>query len=152
MWARLEDTKLMDADMRNAVLQWAHLEDSDVAHAHLEGAIFKEATVDGLTSLWECRVDHKTNFLGVSLDVAKIDPATKQLLEYNIRRMNWEEWYKQNKILKWPVRLFWWISDYGISAPRIIKVFLFSAIAFALVYYLWGLIASPGILDNLFMD
>ncbi len=97
----LKGSKLEVSHLEGADLQFAHLEDTsiigwlrryetygcrmempcygriiwktDVAHAHLEGAIFKEATVDGLTSLWECRVDHKTNFLGVRLDVAKID-------------------------------------------------------------------------------
>ncbi len=149
MWACLEDTKLMDADLRNAVLQWAHLEKSDVAHAHLEGAIFEQATVDGLTSLWQCSIDRKTNFLGVSLDVAKIDPGTKQLLEYNIRRMNWEEWYKGHCLLRWPVRWFWSISDYGLRTWRIIGWFLGLAFVFAGIYYLCALMNPPGIVNSL---
>jgi len=76
-----------------------------------------------------------------------------QLLEYNVRRKSWEEWYpQQNCLLRWIVSAFWWVSDYGISAPRIIKVFLFSAVAFAIFYYLWGIISPPGIVDYLFVD
>lgn len=48
------------------------------------------------------------------------------------------------------MRCFWELSDYGMSTPRILAVFPFSAIGFALLYYLWGLLAPPGIVENLF--
>jgi hypothetical protein len=92
----------------------------------------------------------------------------KQLLEYNVRRSNWEQWYKFedrgnwrdsskkrrgfSKAISYLVRFFWWVSDYGISAPRIIGVFSILAIAFAVIYYFWGLIHPPGIVDSLFVD
>jgi len=95
--------------------------------------------------IWACNVDRKTNFLGVALDVAKIDPATKQLLEYNIRRMNWELWYRGKSKKKWtvkmrqlltcPVRLFWWFSNYGLSTWRIIFTFFALAFVFAVAYW-----------------
>jgi len=136
-WARLEGAKLMNAHLEDAKLWFAHLEGADVAYAHLQGAESQRATVDGLTSLWECEVNRKTNFLGVSLDVAKIDPATKQLLKYNIRRMNWEDWYKEHWFWRWPVRWFWALSDYGRSTGWIVGWFFGLAVVFALVYWLW---------------
>jgi len=151
-WTRLEDAKLMNADLRNAKLHWAHLERAGVAYAHLEGAIFEQATVDGSTSLWECRVNRETNFLGVSLDVAKIDPGTRQLLEYNIRRMNWEEWYKEHTVLQWPVWLFWLISDYGLRTWRIIGTFFILAGAFAAIYANWACWYPPGIVSYLTVE
>jgi len=101
-----------------------------------------QAKVDGGTTLWKCQVDRKTNAEGVALDRAVIDPGTKQLLEYNIRRKNWEEWYKKGcwwqRIIKrlfiWP---FWLISDYGLRTWRIIATFFGLAITFAVVYRLW---------------
>jgi hypothetical protein len=84
----------------------------------------------------------RTNFEGVPLESVRIDAGTKQLLEHNVRRMNWQDWYKQHRRLAWLVRPFWWISDYGRSTGRIILSFFVLAILFAIVYRLWpGLIA-----------
>ena len=135
--ANLKGAALSGADMRQTLLSFAHLEGVDLSEADLRGANCQRVVVDGETSLWECKVDRETNFLGVSLDVAKIDPGTKQLLEYNIRRMKWEEWYKEHCILRWPVCWFWSLSDYGLRTFRIILWFFGLAFGFALVYWLW---------------
>jgi len=150
-WANLKSAALMGTHLEGAKIWFAHLEDADVSDAHLESTECRRATVDSTTSLWECKVDRKTDFLGVSLDAAKIDPGTKQLLEYNIRRKNWEDWYpEQHWLLAWLVRKFWQISDYGISTKRIIITFFGLALIFANIYYHWGRIAPPGIVENLF--
>jgi hypothetical protein len=57
-------------------------------------------------------------------------------LEYNIRRKNWEGWYKEHCLLRWPVWLFWLISDYGLRTWRVIATFFGLAIAFAVIYWL----------------
>ena len=78
----------------------------------------------------------------------RIEPGTKQLLEYNIRRKNWEKWYENpdqpikgftlgNIILKRLVRWFWAISNYGLSTGRIFVTFLAFAFVFAAAYDLW---------------
>jgi len=167
-----------DAHLENAELGVAHLEGSDFSGSNLRGADFTcshvnganlaqsdlrectaiAAVVDGETDLAYCKVNRYrrqgkfTDFALVALDVAIIDPATKQLLECNIRRKNWEESYKQHKILKWPVWLFWLMSDYGLSTWRIVAVFVGFAVVFSSIYYVWGLIAPPGIVDYLFVD
>jgi len=81
-------------------------------------------------------VSRRTNFVSVGLNNLRIDPATKQLLEYNIRRKNWEDWYKEHCLLRWLVWLFWFISDYGLRTWRIIVTFFGLAITFAVVYWL----------------
>lgn len=149
--ANLKEANLSFASLEHANFQCAHLECADLKSSHLEGAIFtsaffqgadfSESIVDGSTIVWGCEVDRKTDFWGVSLDVAKIDPGTEQLLEYNVRRQNWEEWYKKGRwwqrILKrlfvWP---FWLISDYGLRIWRIIVTFFGLAFGFGLVYWL----------------
>ena len=171
--ADFNGTKLMDAELGVAHFEGCDFSDSNLHNARftpswlngtkftksdLRGCSMRACVVDGSTRFWECIINRHsknerfTDLTGVPLDNVIIDPATKQLLEYNIRRMNWEEWYREHPKLKWVAKLFWLISDYGISEKRIIKVFLVLVFIFSLIYYLWGQIASPGILDNLFTD
>ena len=160
--SHLEGTKLRCGHLKDANLANAHLEKADLVDTHLEGTNFKNATlksadfriavVSGSTSFCYCIVDLDTDFREVGLDNARIDPGTKQLLEYNIRRKNWEEWYKEHKWMKWLVKPFWWMSDYGRSTGRIIFTFFGLAFIFANIYYHWGRIAPPGIVSNLFVD
>jgi hypothetical protein len=149
------------AHLGGAGFQHAHLEGAELYQARIEGADFSGAIVDDSTWIWECKIDRKTDFRGVGLNMARIDSGTKQLLEYNIRRMNWEDWYKGTvkhrdfwysnfgksnwrKIvtsvregLTFPIRVFWWMSDYGRSTGRIVLTFFVLAIVFALVYWMW---------------
>ncbi len=142
-------TNLIDAILEGANLQGAYLEGACISGAHLEGADFHLAHVDSSTLIWACKVDRNTNFSGVSLHSAQINPATKQLLEYNIRRMNWEDWYKHHRLLNWPVRCFWSFSDYGISTWRIIGCFFLLALGFAAIYANCACWWPPGIVNNL---
>ncbi|MGD2093529.1 MAG: ion channel [Phycisphaerales bacterium] len=55
--------------------------------------------------------------------------------------------------VKWIfVRPFWFLSDYGLLTWRIILLFFVLALAFANIYYYWGRLAEPGIVENLFVD
>ena len=144
--ANLQGVQIWSANLENACLSSAHLENTNFSYAYLKGACldesnlqgasFQQAFVDGMTSIWNCKVDRDTHFMGVALNSVCIDPRTKQLLEYNIRRMNWEEWYKeQHWSLRWLVRKFWKIRDYCISTKQIIKTFFKWALVFELFYY-----------------
>jgi len=137
LYTHLEDAKLGMAHLEGARLYGAHMQSAYLYSAHLEDAVLERAIVDGSTSLWECKVNRRTDFRSVGLDYVRIDQGTKQLLEYNIRRMNWEEWYKEHRFLKWLVKPFWWMSDYGRSTGRIIFTFFGLAVIFAFVYWLW---------------
>lgn len=153
--ACLRCAMLTNANMCNVHLKGADLVDTELEgtkfdNAYLQKAKFQKAQINGKTSFCYCEVDRETDFREVGLESTRIDPKTKQLLEYNIRRMNWEEWYKQHRILKWPVRLFWCFSDYGISTWRIIGWFFGLAFMFALVYRIWpGLVMVKGGADHL---
>jgi len=149
--AHIKGADLEKADLRNSHLEsvkfnFAHLQRTDFLDAHLKGTIFYKAhldgaslrtsIVDGETSFWECYIDRDTDFRGVGLGGCRIDPGTKQLLEYNIRRMNWEDWYKEHWLLKWLVKPFWLMSNYGRSTAWIVAWFFGLAAVFALVYWL----------------
>jgi len=189
--AHLEEACLQDSYVRKANLRaylvgadlWrAHLEGTDLWRAHLEGADFYEAhlqntrfraaQVDGRTLLASCEVDNRTDFTGVALDNACVEPRLKQLIEYNIRRLGWGKWYDnlencldwhyndtehKRKPPKWKrflkkalVRTFWRMSDYGKSTGRIAAWFMGFALVFAGIYYLSALVSPPGIISNLF--
>jgi uncharacterized protein YjbI with pentapeptide repeats len=152
MDVKMEDAILLGVSLKEAVLTDTNLEGCYLSDCYLQGANFMGATMNGTTRILKCRIDRKTDFRGATLDAAIIDPATKQLLEYNIRRKNWEDWYKEHPKLKWLVKPFWLMSDYGLSTGRIIVTFFALAFIFANIYYHWGRIAPPGIVENLFVD
>jgi len=150
--AHLEAARLTRSHLEGVNLSFAHLEGAQLINTHLEGSDFRGSIVDGLTLFWECFVDPKTDLRGVGLESCRMDEGTRYLLEYNNRRMNWEEWYPKHPFLRWPSWLFWLISDYGLSTARIIAIFFGAAFIFANIYYHWGRIAPPGIVDNVFVD
>jgi uncharacterized protein YjbI with pentapeptide repeats len=158
--AHLDHANLCYTHLEGANLKYAHLERAFLVESHLENSNFEQAIVNGSTLFWGCHVNRKTNFRGVGLDSVRIDTGTKQLLEYNTRKLNWEQWYKEHPRLQLVVRGFWQISDYGLSIKQIITVFFKLVILFAAIYYVWGLIDYyfmdiknyPGIVSNLFVD
>ena len=165
----LERAQLQRSDLAGAWLCQSHLEESHFNEANLDGAkvqnAFTQGTVfhlaslqqanvskmitDSATSLWEAKIDRKTDARGVPLDALRIDAATRQLLERNARQQNWEEWYKKHRRYKWLVKLFWWMSDYGLSTGGIVKTFFVLALAFAAVYYFAACADPPGIVNSL---
>ncbi|MHC4169460.1 MAG: pentapeptide repeat-containing protein [Planctomycetota bacterium] len=135
--AHLEGARLKLSSLEGTRMTNAHLERAVFYRANLKGAEVRAAHVDGSTSFWKCEIDRDTDLRGIGLDSCRVDTGTKQLLEYNNRRLNWELWYKEHWILRWPVRWFWLLSDYGLRTWRIMLWFFGLAFAFALVYRLW---------------
>ncbi|MCP4744699.1 MAG: hypothetical protein GY874_00955, partial [Desulfobacteraceae bacterium] len=121
----------------------------------LQGAKFPLAHVGGKTTISDCEFDKKTDFTGVGLDAATIDPGLKAAFKNNIRRKKWQEWVKSKQEQgKWLepffVKGFWLISDYGSSTKRIIGTFFGLAIGFGIVYYLFALIPGwDGVINKL---
>jgi len=150
--AYLNGVDLTKAQMDEANLTKAQLNGVDLTEAHLYGATlskaiftrsnlisanFRDSIVDGDTLISNCKINKETDFRGVGLDNARIDSGIKELLKLNIRRLNWEDWYKDHKIAKWPTKLFWNFSNYGSSTLNLIAWFFLSASFFALIYFCW---------------
>ncbi len=139
-FANLCDAKLIGADLRSANLMNASLINANLSGikligAKFQGAKFKFCTVDGSTIISNCEIDRHTDFRGVDLDGIRIDLGIKELMKYNTRRMNWEDWYKkQNITIEWFVKLFWSISDYGRSTGKLLATFFISSFFFAMLY------------------
>lgn len=143
--ADLRYLRLQKINFRAACLTNAHLEGTDLFRANLEGAWLQTAFTDSNTSFWKVHINRHskkalgTNMRGIGLESVRIDPGTKQLVEYNIRKLSWEEWYKTgNRLTRLYkaalVRAFWQLSDYGHSTTRIIISFFSIAIMFAVIY------------------
>lgn len=158
--AHLQGAFFCEADLQQANLGGSNLAGADFSGANLQGASFRKAIVDGETLIWDCKVNKwsrkkpYTNFAGVGLGDCRIEPGVKQLLEYNIRRSNWHQWYKDHKVLQWVVKPFWLTNDYGFSLMRIILSFIIFSLVFALIYWLCpacvkGLRDGKGILGRI---
>ena len=93
-----------------------------------------------------------TDFSGTFLGSTRIDSGTRQLLDYNIRRMNWDQWYKKRKSGRFIMAPFLWLSDYGFSAKRVLFCFFLSALFFAGIYSCLSWINPPGVIDSLAIE
>ncbi|MDD5327982.1 MAG: pentapeptide repeat-containing protein [Phycisphaerae bacterium] len=170
--ANLKNTKsILAANFEKARMEAVNLEGANLYKCNFSGTDFHRGIVDGTTSMYQCQVDRETDFRCVSLDSIGIDSTTKRLLEYNIRRKNWSDWYWQTtyeegkkfhsdhgpkKEIMWknitrfiitlPVRGFWWISDYGTNPLRILKVSIAIWFVFTLIYF-----SFPKCIENLCM-
>ncbi len=148
--ANLKGAKLIKANLEGARLWRANLEGAGFDGANLEGAELRYAVVNGGTLITDCKIDRETDFTGVGLSAARVDPGLKQLLEYNIRRKLWGRYIADHLVSGWFVRRFWEMSDYGRSTLRICRSFITAAIVFAIVYVLAGLVwySYTGEYDN----
>ena len=162
LWAaNLQEAKLECAKLQGADLLSANLQGLNLRCAEMQGATLKGAIVNSATSFLYCEIDEDTDFRHVALENTRIEAGIKYLLKYNIRRMNWEEWYPEQKWwLRFVTRKFWEMSDYVISTKRVIQTFFKWAMIFAIIYYALGafdyyVLGSknyPGPVANLFVD
>ena len=127
---------LVGAHLRNASLDEADLTGTNLNGADLRGGRYRFAKVDGDSLIQTPLVDPQTDFTGVALESARVEPGLLQLLQYNVRRGRWREWYQTHPRLAMPVRLFWMACDYGHSTWRIVISFAVLAVVFAIAYSL----------------
>ena len=132
--AHLPGAILVDADLSGGELREADLRGANLRGADLRGAGLSFAKVDGETLVVTSLVDRSTDFTGVALDGARVDPGLKQLLQYSIRRKRWGHWYREHRVLAGPVGLFWLVCDYGHSTWRILVSFALLTLIFAAAY------------------
>ncbi|MDP3097082.1 MAG: pentapeptide repeat-containing protein [Syntrophales bacterium] len=150
MNAHLKKTLLHNSDLQRANFRHTHLEGADISGSNLEGArlegtylagaICKFIAIDGNTLINECSFDRDTDFTGVGLDAARIAPRLRTTFKNNIRRKQWQGWYKEGSwwkkfFLNPCVWCFWNMTDYGSSTLRIISTFLFLSTLFGSIYF-----------------
>lgn len=168
--AEMREANLNRADLEGAMFGLTNLSKAHLSGANLKAASFAELTdlssaqcdyaiLDGETRIFNCIIDQDTDFTGVGLDSARIDPDLKIELEGNVRRLRWREWYKKKPEFRFPVLLFWCLSNYGQSTKRIFGSLMFSTFLFAVIYYCLGIydlgkaqnLRNPGVISNLFV-
>ncbi len=134
--AKLQGADLGFANLQGANLYNANLQGAELEYAKLQGARFMGIIADGATNFLDCKIDEDTDFRHTALENVSIESGTKIRLKYNIRRMNWDDWYPEHRVREWPVKLFWSMSDYGISTGRIMIIFFALAAVFSFIYFL----------------
>jgi len=165
--SNFDRAKLADATFQASIIRDSNLSNTDLCgtkfvDAQIHGSKFCASVVDGETLVWNCAVDYDTDFTGVGLASARIEPQLLSRLETNIRRIWWTHWYADkntkinkewNRFKKTPlkdslvlvrnlgtfivlliVRAFWWFTDYGSSTLRILSVFAATCLLFAGLY------------------
>ncbi|MDD2285737.1 MAG: pentapeptide repeat-containing protein [Paludibacter sp.] len=142
--AKLIGTKLKQTNFKDATLWHADLQGASFYKSNLKGAIFRCIIVNGSTIIHHSFIDETTDFTTVALDSARIEPSLLAALKTNIRRIAWNKYYDEQRKLFWgkiktaPIRLFWWLSDYGSSSERIFLSILISILLFTNAYLIIG--------------
>ena len=146
----LSGMHLHTADFSYANLWATNFAGSQCTHANLCGADlyetdfrdanFQYAVVDGFTSIRRILFNQITDFRGVPLESAKIQPGYRAALSGIVRKKIWRNWYQEGGRLsrffkKTFVRLFWVCSDYGCSTGRLALSFILFSLAFAVLYF-----------------
>jgi len=90
----LKGVELQFANLKGANLRGAILNDANLEKAKLGGADLREAHLNG------------ADLTGVGLSGARIDPKLHTQLLRNIRKMQWEKWYVEKKILPFLDKFF----------------------------------------------
>ena len=96
--AKLCKTDFRGTHLEKAIFNSAELEGACLELAYLQGTSLKGATFDKYTSFEGCYIDKQTDFRESDLASLRVSPRIRQLMEYNIRRKNWEEYYKDENV------------------------------------------------------
>lgn len=153
----LNRASLLQTDLNRANLRSADLKGANLASTKLRNTTVRQAEVNGATHIQDKEnvgnllINTRTDFRGVALEAATVQPNVLGQLQYCCRRLEWEDWYRDHWWLKWPVAAFWDFSDYGRSTLRILLYFLAFSLFFAAVYFGWGVLADGAPVQGLFI-
>ena len=148
--AYLHGADFTRCDLTDVNLTKAHLEGAMMVDSVIDGVDMQFAIFDGHSMLAPSQWDRRTNATGANVSTARSHPLVRQSLEYNVRRLQWELWYRKHPKSAFPVRLFWGLSDYGHSFGRIVAAFATCVLVFSMVYLLCGVLDNGGgLIDGL---
>ena len=159
-FATLNGAKLAKARLRGTEMSYTELRKVRLAGADLRGATVRQAEVDGKTHIEDIvsiyppdipvKVDTQTDFRGVGLEAATVQPDRLGQLQYCCRRLEWEDWYRNtNWLLEWSTWLFWQVSDYGRSTKRILGWLAILSVVFAAAYGVGEVLSDGGLVSGL---
>jgi len=85
--ANLMGVDLVKGNLEGADLEGANIEKADLWKVNLKDAKSVNVKVDDQTFIWGCDFNNQTDFTGVHLELARIDPYLKESLRNNIRQI-----------------------------------------------------------------
>ena len=98
---KFPEITISNSDMSNRDFSGVSLIGVSIQNTNLKGAVFRMAHVDNSTLITgdpDKIIDDNTDFTGVGLSEARIDPKLRTRLERNIRKKQWEEWYVKPRV------------------------------------------------------
>jgi uncharacterized protein YjbI with pentapeptide repeats len=146
----------------NVDLSSSKLENAKFYNSIFKNVDFCKVSINENTYFsYKCEFDSQANFKNVDLSYLG-NEVLISMFTYSTKRLNWEnklidkmeqskyiqEHIKRkifscwNKTCNFPVKVFWYCSDYGYSTKRIVYSFFGVSIFFAAIYWLMGLIDS----------
>ena len=93
--AHCEKANFEGAHCQRAIFYGANCEGAKFVSAYCEGTVFYGADFDGKSDFAGCFIDNKTDFRLSNIEIIKIEPGKRAMLERTIRLLYWEEWYKK---------------------------------------------------------
>ncbi len=112
-------------------------DDTDLSRVRFQDSKFSRCefgNCKGSSFFTKLSLDRKSRISGVVVDRTYCDIESFKLLQRNVRRTRWIEWYREHPIQACGLKFFWFLSDYGTSTQRLLSTFVLSTIAFQQAY------------------
>ena len=97
----LKKVEFIHIDLSKSSFLSADIEECRIILSTISDCDFSYAKIDYKTSILNNNINKNTNFTGVGISGIVMEEDVKSILEKNIRRIHWEEWYNKDKIYYW---------------------------------------------------
>lgn len=127
------------ASLTRSYLEGVHLVDINLDRATVAHCEIKKchlARVRGSSVIEQIRLDRKSKLTQCVFDKLLSDIDSYRLILRNTRMTRWSQWYQKHPLGKHPVKVFWWLSDYGSSTARLMILYALSIVGFQQLYLL----------------
>ena len=116
-FADMEHVTLLKIDLTKSHFKQSNLTNCRIQRSTLSDCDFSYACIDSTTRIIDNNIDELTDFTGVGLSGICMDEDAKVILESNIRRIHWNNWYQKEKI-----RIRKFSKKTGIVNPKSIDI------------------------------
>lgn len=97
-FADMQHVTLLQIPLDNSHFKQANLTSCRIQRSNISKCDFSYACIDSTTRIIDNNIDKLTDFTGVGLSGICMDEEAKGILESNIRRIHWNNWYEKEKI------------------------------------------------------
>ena len=116
-FADMKSVILMQIPLGKSHFKQSNLTNCRIQKSNISACDFSYACIDSTTRIIDNNIDELTDFTGVGLSGICMDEDAKVILESNIRRIHWNNWYQKEKI-----RIRKFSKKTGIVNPKSIDI------------------------------